>query len=297
MKRNKDSIAIIGLGKVGTAIGYLLRQAGYVICALVDESPSAAQKAIPYTAADVHSIPSLATLKTDCFIITTVDDAIAGVCSQLSKAGVFKPGNKVIHMSGVGGLDLLNPAREKGAFAASIHPVQSFADIDGAINAIPGSVFGVTANDEIKIWCVKLVEDLKGVPFFIQDADKPLYHAAACMASNYLTTLLHIVVEMYKILGLKNEDIARAYLPLVKGTLTNIENKGPIQALTGPIARGDMGTVEKHLKVIEAKMPQYLDAYKELGRITADVGRLKGTISTSKAESIKELLKGGRTND
>jgi predicted short-subunit dehydrogenase-like oxidoreductase (DUF2520 family) len=200
-------------------------------------------------------------------------------------------------MSGVGSLDLLTSARDKGAFVASIHPVQSFADIESAICSIPGSVFGITANDEIKLWSITLVEDLKGLAFFVPDDDKPLYHAAACMASNYLVALIHIVEEMYKNLGLKNEDVVKAYLPLVKGTLLNIEKKGPIQALTGPIARGDLGTIKKHLQIIEAKMPQYLDSYKDLGRVTTDVGYLKGSIDISKANSIKELLSGGKIND
>jgi len=297
MRNNKDRIAIIGLGKVGTAIGCLLRQAGYSICAIVDESPLATQRAIPYTTTEVHTLSSLPSVNADCLIITTVDDAIAEVCSQISRTNAIKPGIKVIHMSGAGSLDLLESARKKGAFVASIHPVQSFADIESAISSIPGSVFGITANEEIKKWSVALVEDLKGLAFFVPDEDKPLYHAAACMASNYLAALIYIVIEMYKSLGLKDEDAVKAYLPLVKGTLLNIEKKGPIQALTGPIARGDLGTIKKHLQVIEAMTPQYLHSYKALGRITADLGYLKGSISVSKAELIKELLSGGKINE
>ncbi|MBN1380824.1 MAG: DUF2520 domain-containing protein [Deltaproteobacteria bacterium] len=293
MTTNKDSIVIIGLGKVGTAIGFLLRNAGYLVLGIIDQSDSAAQKALDYTGGKICSISSLSGVNPDCIIITTVDDAIASVCETLCREGVIKPGVKVIHMSGAGGLDLLGCAKSKGAFVGSIHPVQSFSDIEGAIRNIPGSVFGVTVDDEIKNWSIDLVKELKGTPFFVSAEDKSLYHAAACIASNYLTALLYMVVEIYKHLGLKQDDAVKAFLPLVKGTLANIEHQGPVMALTGPIARGDIGTIKKHLDVFEKTLPDYRQIYAELGAITADVGLLKGSIDDRKADAIKKILKGG----
>ena len=89
----------------------------------------------------------------------------------------------------------------------------------------------------------------------LADEDKPLYHAAACLASNYLTTLLHNVEEIYQSLGMERQDALTAFWPLVRGTLNNIETKGTVQALTGPISRGDVGTVEKHLNAFREKLP------------------------------------------
>lgn len=277
---------------MGTAIGYLLRTAGYPILGIVDQSIPAAQKAVSYTGGQIYSILSLTDIKADCIIITTLDDAIAPVCETLSQAGIIKAGVKVIHMSGAGTLDLLSSAKSKGAYVGSIHPVQSFADIDGAIRNIPGSVFGITVDDEIKSWSVNFVIDLDGTPFFVSEADKPLYHAAACIASNYLTTLLYMVVEIYARLGLKEDDGIKAFMPLVKGTLTNIEHQGPVMALTGPIARGDVGTIKKHLAVFKERMPDYLNIYTELGQITVELGVLKGSIDETKAMTIKRILKG-----
>lgn len=292
MKKNKDRIVIIGSGKVGTAIGYLLRSAGYSICGVYDQSIQAAQTAIPYTGGRVCTIQELADIKADGIFITTVDDAIAAVCKSLVQERAINPGSKVIHMSGAGSIELIGSARSQGAFVASIHPVQSFADTENAISRIPGSLFGITADNEIKNWSVKLVEDLGGIPFFVDESDKPLYHAAACMASNYLTTLLFMVIDIYKTLGLTQDNAIKAFQPLVRGTLSNIENKGAVQALTGPIARGDIGTIEKHLKILHEKLPQYLKVYCELGIITIDVGLLKGSIDNAKAEDISKLLKG-----
>jgi predicted short-subunit dehydrogenase-like oxidoreductase (DUF2520 family) len=287
----ENTVAILGLGKVGTAVGFLLRQAGYRIVAVASRSKASLTQGIVYTGGKPYLNFSAAALTANCIIITTSDDAIAHVCKKISRERGIRPGAKVIHMSGVGGLDLLKSAQDAGAHVACIHPLQSFADVDGAIRNIPGSTFGITSADEIKEWSVQMVRDLGGVPFFIADADKPLYHAAACIASNYLTTLIHMVEEIYQSLGLSREDTIRAIWPLVMGTIANIETKGTVQALTGPVARGDAGTIKKHAEALRNKLPALLQAYSALGILTADVGLKKKTLSPETARLIKELLK------
>jgi predicted short-subunit dehydrogenase-like oxidoreductase (DUF2520 family) len=286
-----DAVAILGLGKVGTAMGFLLRQAGYRIVAVASRSKASLTQGIVYTGGKPYLNFSEAALQANCIIIATSDDAIAYVCNRISSEGGIKPGTKVIHMSGAGGLDLLESARDAGARVACIHPLQSFADVESAIKNIPGSTFGITSGDEIRKWSVQMVRDLGGVPFFISDADKPLYHAAACIASNYLTTLIHMVEEIYQSLGLSREDTIRAIWPLVMGTIGNIESKGTVQALTGPVARGDAGTIRKHAEALRQKLPDLLQAYSALGILTADVGLKKKTLSPETARLIKELLK------
>ena len=287
----ENTVAILGLGKVGTAVGFLLRQAGYRIVAVASRSKASLTQGIVYTGGKPYLNFSAAALTANCIIITTSDDAIAHVCKKISRERGIRPGAKVIHMSGVGGLDLLKSAQDAGAHVACIHPLQSFADVEGAIRNIPGSTFGITSADEIKEWSVQMVRELGGVPFFIADADKPLYHAAACIASNYLTTLIHMVEEIYQSLGLSREDTIRAIWPLVMGTIANIETKGTVQALTGPVARGDAGTIKKHAEALRNKLPALLQAYSALGILTADVGLKKKTLSPETARLIKELLK------
>jgi predicted short-subunit dehydrogenase-like oxidoreductase (DUF2520 family) len=286
-----DSIAILGLGKVGTAVGFLLRQAGYRIVAVASRSQASLNQGIVYTGGKPYLNFSAAALTANCIIITTSDDSIAHVCKKIARERCIRPGNKVIHMSGAGGLDLLQSAQDAGAHVACIHPLQSFADVDGAIRNIPGSTFGITSGDEIKEWSVQMVRDLGGVPFFIADADKPLYHAAACIASNYLTTIIHMVEEIYQSLGLSSEDTIRAIWPLVMGTIANIETKGTVQALTGPVARGDSGTIKKHAEALRNRLPALLQAYSALGILTADIGLKKKTLSPETARLIKEILK------
>ncbi len=290
---NKDTIAILGLGKVGTALGFLLRAAGYRVVAAASRTTASLDKGIVYTGGKAFTNYSEAAGLAKSVFITTTDDAISSICEKIVNDGSVKPGKKVIHMSGVGGLDLLVSARNAGAHVASIHPLQSFADVESAIRNIPGSAFGITAEDDIKAWSVQLVTDLGGMPFFVPDADKPLYHAAACIASNYLTTLVHTVEEIYQFLGLTRDDAFRAFWPLVKGTMSNIETSGTIQALTGPIARGDIGTVKKHLDALQVKMPLFLRVYSILGILTADIGIKKNTLTPETAKLLKELLEGG----
>lgn len=290
---NQDTIAILGLGRVGKAVGFLLRAAGYKIVAAASKSISSINEGIKYTGGTPYTIFSDAAAKADSILITTSDDAISSVCEKITKDGSIKPGKKVIHMSGVGGLDLLEAARIAGANIACIHPLQSFADVEGAIKNIPGSTFGITSDDEMKDWSVQLVKDLGGIPFFVSDTDKPLYHAAACIASNYLTTIIHMVEEIYQSLGLSHEDAIRAFWPLVKGTIRNIGEKGTVQALTGPISRGDIGTVKKHIEALHSKLPIFLNAYCILGMLTVEIGLEKKTLLPHRAEVMKDLLEGG----
>ena len=289
----KDTIAILGLGKVGTAVGFLLQKVGYKIVAVASRSISSIDQGITYTGGIPYTNFSDAARQAECILITTSDDAIESVWENISTTGSIKAGNKVIHMSGAGGLDLLEKAHNEGSHIASIHPLQSFADVEGAIKNIPGSTFGITSDDEIKEWSVQIVRDLGGIPFFVSDLDKPLYHAAACFASNYLTTLMHVVEDIYQSLGLNRDDSIRAFWPLVMGTIKNIETSGTVQALTGPISRGDIGTIKKHILSLRNKKPIFLEIYKALGILTTDLGLEKKTLSQNHAELIKELLEGG----
>ncbi|MCG6535401.1 MAG: DUF2520 domain-containing protein [Syntrophales bacterium LBB04] len=291
--KKRDSVAIIGLGKVGTAVGYLLKSAGYNIVAVAGRSLENLRQGASYTGGQVTRDNAEAASLAECVVITTGDDAIARVCEEISQKGALKAGKKVIHMSGAGGLNLLASARRMGAFVASIHPLQSFAHVEGAIKSIPGSTFGITADEEIRAWAVQMVRDLGGSPFPVADRDKPLYHAAACLASNYLTSLIYTVEEIYQSLGMERDEAQRAFWPLVMGTLENIETKGPVQALTGPIARGDAGTIEKHLTALRERLPWLLPLYCEMGLKTAEIGLKKKTLTPEKADIIKTLLKGG----
>jgi predicted short-subunit dehydrogenase-like oxidoreductase (DUF2520 family) len=295
MKRKKQSLkfAIIGAGMVGTAIGFLLKKAGHEIVAIADPSAAHLKRAQSYTGTVGFRYPSQAADLGDCLLITTPDDLIGPVCAEIA-GGSFLRGKKVFHMSGAGGLDLLTPAAQAGASVASIHPLQSFSSIDSAIQNIPGSYFGVTAAAGVKKLSADIVRDLQGIPIYITPAQKPLYHATACIASNYLVSLMSVVESIYLSIGFSEKDARKAYLPLVYGSLKNIEKHGCKSALTGPIARGDAGTIQKHIEAMACHFPDYSSLYADMGRITVKLARQKGTLSSGQAKKIMELLKGAK---
>jgi predicted short-subunit dehydrogenase-like oxidoreductase (DUF2520 family) len=290
----KDAVAILGVGKVGAAVGFFLRKAGYPIAAVAARSMASASRGAEFTGGAVFDNYTEAAKRGSFIQITTVDDAIAPVCERIAREGAVGPGKKVVHMSGACGLDVLRSAKDTGASVACIHPIQSFADVRNAIENIPGSSFGVTADGNIGPWALQVVQDLGGRSFIIADADKPLYHAAACMASNYLVTLMYLVEGIYQRIGLDGDDALRAFWPLVRGTIRNIEAKGTVQSLTGPISRGDVGTVKKHVEALAEKIPDLDGLYRTLGLRAADVGFKKGTLSAEKVQEIKTLLMEGR---
>jgi predicted short-subunit dehydrogenase-like oxidoreductase (DUF2520 family) len=289
--KNSYNFAIIGLGKVGTAIGHLLNKSGHKIIAVSDKSTAALKRALPYTGGEAFRDAKKAVIGADIILITTPDDIIADACNEIANPDLV--GEKfVFHMSGAGGLDLLEAAQNAGASVASIHPLQSFSSIDTAINNIPGSIFGITADKKAQKKAGVIVRDLNGIPINISPAQKPLYHAAACFASNYLVSLLNVVETIYESIGISKKNAQKAYLPLVYGTLKNVASSGSIQALTGPIARGDAGTINKHITALEKSQSQYSPLYCALGLVTIDIARKKGTLSSKQAKIINNLLKG-----
>jgi predicted short-subunit dehydrogenase-like oxidoreductase (DUF2520 family) len=117
------------------------------------------------------------------------------------------------------------------------------------------------------------------------------------MASNYLVTLINMVERLYESIGFNSEDALKSFWPLVKGTIKNIETRGTVQSLTGPISRGDIETVKKHIRALRDSLPEFLDMYGILGVSTVDIGIKKGTLTHERAEEIKSLLLGGGSDD
>lgn len=283
-------IAIIGAGIVGTAVAGILESKTYNIAAVSSRSQESLDRAGAYVSAPLSTDPAAAARGAQLIIITTPDDMIQSVCETIAAEGGFSPGDIVLHMSGALQLSVLTAAEEAGALTGSIHPMQTFADIDGAIASLPGTIFGVTAVGEALAAANEIVEALGGEPYGIEDADKPIYHAAACAVSNYLVALMDYAESLYGSIGLPAETARKAYLPLLRGTVANIARKGPAGALTGPISRGDVGTVRRHVEAINVSAPWAGSIYGKMGVYTIGVALKKGTISDIKAEELGKIL-------
>jgi predicted short-subunit dehydrogenase-like oxidoreductase (DUF2520 family) len=213
----------------------------------------------------------------DIVFITTNDDQIQAVADDLAEKEAFSPGQILVHTSGSQSAKVMSAAAFSGAWLLSLHPLQSFASQDMAIANLPGSVFSIEGDKEVYDVAVTLVEALQGEYFFISQRLKPVYHAGACVVSNYLVGLMRLGIQLLIQAGVPEELAQRALLPLLRGTVRNLENMLPVQALTGPIARGDAETITKQLAGMEQTTPDMIRLYSELGLYTLELAEEKGT--------------------
>lgn len=264
MNTDDQKVVIIGAGKVGTAMALALFRAGFDVVEVVDPDRSARERAAGLVSAVPGKDPAEACNGADLVVITTPDGLIARVCDEISRSGIKLRGRKVMHMSGALPLDVLEPVREKGADVLCVHPLQTFADLDGAMRALPGSRFGVTCEPGLESWASDLVAELGGSALIVEDSSKVIYHTAAVMACNLITMVVYGAEVLYRKLGFTLEEAKSAFMPLLKATVDNIDRLGPAGALTGPLARGDLQTIGMHLEELKDLDPELLSLYREV---------------------------------
>ena len=284
---DRPRLAFVGPGTLGTTLAHALSRAGYPVVAIggrtADHVRALAHRIHGAEAADR---PQDAVDAADLIFLTVPDDSIAPLCGSIS----WSASHAVVHCSGVASIDLLAPATEAGAAAAVFHPLQTFATREQAERNLPGSAFGIEAtSDELLATLCRMAEALGGTPLAIA-GDKSVYHASAVIASNYLVTLLDIASGLWEALGLSREEGLKALLPLVRGTIENLEAVGLPRALTGPIARGDVGTIERHLDALSRVAPDILPVYKGLARRAIPIARAKGGLTEEAAERLTAIL-------
>jgi predicted short-subunit dehydrogenase-like oxidoreductase (DUF2520 family) len=283
-------VGIIGAGVVGTAIGVVLHDKGYEITGIHDKKSESTKTLVDRIGCATYASPQEVSRSTDILFITTNDSAIPAVVDELAASRAFGCGQVVIHMSGAQTSAILDKARPFGARGLSLHPLQSFASLDMAIKNIPGSIFSIEGDQDAHEIAIDIVNRLKGEYFFIEQEAKPLYHAGACVVSNYLVTLVNLGIKLLQITGVSKELAGKALLPLIKGTIRNMETAGIPDALTGPIARGDISTVVKHLDCMEEIGADLLPLYSCLGYYTAEIAREKGTIDEEQRQEFQQIL-------
>jgi predicted short-subunit dehydrogenase-like oxidoreductase (DUF2520 family) len=223
----------------------------------------------------------------DLVLLSVPDDALAALVDGLAATGVIRPGQLVVHVSGSHGLAVLDPAARLGALPLALHPVMTFAGAPEDVARLAGCTFGVTAPVELRPVAEALVVEMGGEPVWIADELRPLYHAALTMGANYLVTLVNTAADLLRAAGV--EQPAGMLGPLLGAALDNALRRGDA-ALTGPVARGDAGTVAAHLDVLARVSPTALTAYAALARVTADRALVSGELDPAAASALLEVL-------
>ncbi|MBI4181064.1 MAG: DUF2520 domain-containing protein [Chloroflexi bacterium] len=281
-------LGFIGAGTVGTALAMRVSDRGYQVAAVSSRNQLSAKRlAQAVSGCRAVSNNQAVADAADFVFITTPDGAISQVASEVN----WHPGQSVVHCSGADSVDILEPARESGAQAGAFHPLQTFASVKQAIDNIPGSTFALEAEEPLLTTLKEMATALNGQWIELKAGDKVLYHTAAVFASNYLVTLVKLATDLWQTFNIPSQQATRALMPLLQGTLNNIDKVGIPQCLTGPIARGDTGTILKHLNALEKVAPGLLSTYRELGLQTIPIALAKGKINRQQAEELQAILK------
>ena len=281
-------VAIVGAGRVGTALGVLLARAGHRIVGVAGGSGTAARAAAHLPGVPVLDGPDAARAA-EVVLIATPDAAIADACGGLAAADVLGPARLVGHLSGATGLDALAAARATGSGVFCLHPLQTCPTVELALRRLPGSGFAITAEDDrVAAIAEALARDAGGLPFRLDDARKPAYHAAAVLTSNALVALTDLATRLLAASGV--EEPARILAPLERATVENLATMTPGEALTGPALRGDAPTVEGNLRALAGSLPEAIAPYVVLTERMLDLAARAGRIDDASRARVEEVL-------
>ena len=281
-------LGFIGAGTVGTALSVRLSSKGYPVIAVSSRSQTSAKK-LAQAVSGCHAFNNNQDVANaaELVFITTPDDTIASVTSEIQ----WHKGQSVVHCSGALSTDILEPAKKSGTQVGSFHPLQTFASVKQAIENIPGSTFAVESEEPLLTTLKDVATTLDSHWIELEASEKVVYHAAAVIACNYLVTLVKLATDLWQSFNIPQFQATQTLLPLIRGTIHNIDTVGIPQCLTGPIARGDIETIKKHLNALQKVAPTLLSTYQELGRQTIPIALAKGGINQQQAEGLQIILK------
>ena len=300
-------LSIIGGGRVGRVLGVLARRAGYAIGEVVCRSRPPAADAVRFIGSGHASdIITSAVFDSDVVIISVVDAAISPTARLLARVYRSEPGGEgvasnkkkvVLHTSGALSSDQLAPLHKKKLAVGSCHPLQTFEDPARAINRIANTYFSVEGDKEAVRCARRFVKDVGGKSFVVPSEIKGLYHASAVLASGGLVALLSVCSEFLTTCGLSEREAITVLLPLIQGTVENIGRVGIKDALTGPVRRGDIGTIAKNIASIDSHHSQWVELYRILASRSVDIVGRGGKSKQSVARLRRAIEKPIRTKD
>ena len=284
-------IAIIGAGNLGTSLGFALSRKGYKVRALSCRTLESATKSQQIIGKGKTSTDNIQTAKQgNVLFICVPDGEIVKVVKELSGGQLTWREKYVFHCSGLLPSEVMKPLKTKGALTASLHPIQSFSQKKGDLKQFEGIYFGLEGDDKALGLAQKMVRSLGSHSIYIRAQDKPIYHAACSVASNFFVVLLDTAVSLLKHIGLEEKQAFKAVMPLIQGTLRNVKELNIEDSLTGPVIRGDQESVEKHLDALR-KFPGYYKTYLSLADQALEIAKRK-KLPPEKIKALKNLLEG-----
>ncbi len=282
------NIGIIGAGKVGTALASVLKQKGFFIAAVSDTMETSLENAEKYLGKDVlytrNNMDVVAAA--DAIAITTQDSFIQDVAAEINGKADRLDGKLIFFTSGADPSSVLKPLDEKGAFLGSLHPLQTFPDIDSAISVLPDTCIFIEGDERAIPMLKELSENIGAKVYTIAGEHKVLYHLSAVFVCNLLSALMYAGKGLMDKISIDFEP----FIPIIEATIRNIEKKGPLSALTGPVVRGDVKTVKAHLASIE-DMELHKKVYKALSEVAVQMAEERKAIDEKTAKALKDALK------
>jgi predicted short-subunit dehydrogenase-like oxidoreductase (DUF2520 family) len=281
------TVGVISAGRVGAVLGAALSRAGHrveAVAAVSDSSRRRAEELLPGVA--IRPADEVAGIA-DLLLLAVPDDALAPLVGGLAGAGAVRRGSLVVHTSGAHGVRLLDPLAEIGALPLALHPVMTFTGTEVDLQRLDGAAFGVTSDEVLRPVAETLVLEMGGEPSWIAEELRPLYHAGLAFGANQLVTLVAQAADLLTAAGV---DVPQRMLgPLLGAALDNALRSGD-RALTGPVARGDSGTVVTHLTTLAERAPEAVDAYVAMSRLTAGRALAAGLLEVEAAADLLDVL-------
>ncbi len=281
------AVGVVGAGRVGAVLGAALARAGHSVVAasaVSDASRRRAEELLPgVPLADPPDVVKAA----DLVLLTVPDDVLPQLVDGLAGTGVVRAGQILIHTSGRYGIAVLEPATGRGSLPLALHPVMTFTGTPVDLQRLAGCSFGVTAPPRLRPMAEALVLECGGEPEWIEEERRPLYHAALAIGANHLVTLVAQGADLLSRAGVEHPN--RMLGPLLGAALDNALRYGD-HGLTGPVARGDAGTVAAHLRELGKVSTEARAAYVAMSRLTADRAMAAGILDPADAEALLGVL-------
>ena len=282
------TIGVVGAGRVGTALGAALARTGHRLTGASGRSDASGARISGRLPGVPHRRAEDVVRNADLVVFAVPDDALAPLVAHLGESGAFRRGVIIAHTSGAHGIGILHPATARGALPLAIHPAMTFTGAADDVDRLTAGIsFGVTAPDELRKLAADLVAELGGTAEWVPDDRRALYHTALAHGANHLVTLVNEAMDRLRDAGVLHPE--RVLSPLLHASLDNALAMSDA-ALTGPVSRGDAGTVAKHLDTLAQVAPDSVPSYLALARRTADRAIAAGRLAPADAEPLLGVL-------